>query len=147
MGTYEKLFEPITDTIPKIKVDTDAEKVERKNLRGTIAVYADFIWKPEALVSLISIPPESTFHWVYTAEEVQFILGGKAELTYSTLCNRYTTEKKMTVEKGDAYLLPRGADVTFETDSSGPLQIFNVVMPAYHAYKKELTPSEGMWPE
>lgn len=108
MGKYEMLDEPITDTIPKVHFDVNAKQVEMKSLRGVWSVYPEMINKPEGLVALENFPAGATIRYIYWYNEVHYILSGKAELTYLMPRTRFSIEKKMTVEAGDAYLMPCG---------------------------------------
>ena len=147
MGEYEKIYERITDTIPKIHVDINDEQVKLKSLRGTWSAHPDLIFKKEGFVVLENFPAGATVRYIFWTDEVQFYLGGKAELTYGMPRTRFSVEKKMTVEKGDAILIPCGADITFKVDPSGPLNKFCVIMPAPPPTVKESMPPEARWPE
>lgn len=147
MGKYEKTYEPITDTIPKIHVDVNDSQVTLKSLRGTWSVHPDLIFKKEAFVGLENFPAGATIRYIFWTDEVQYYVEGKAELTYSMPRTRYSIEKKMTVQKGDAILIPCGADITFKIDPSGPLSKFCVIMPAPPTTVKESMPPDARWPE
>jgi len=147
MGEYEKRYEPITDTIPKIHIDVNEEQIPLKSLRGTWSVHPDLIYKTEAFVALENFPAGATIRYIFWTDEVQLCLGGKAELTYSMPRTRFSVEKKMTVERGDCILIPCGADITFKVDPSGPLNKFCVIMPAPPPTVKESMPPEARWPE
>lgn len=147
MGDYEKKYEAITDTIPKIHVDLDDEQVILKSLRGTWSVHPDLIYKTEGFVALENFPAGETVRYIFWTDEVQFYLGGRAELTYTMPRTRFSVEKKMIVEKGDSILIPCGADITFKVDPSEPLSKFCVIMPAPPPTVTESMPREARWPE
>ena len=147
MGEYEKKYEAITDTIPKIHVDADDEQVTLKSLRGTWSVHHDLIFKKEGFVGLENFPAGSTVRYIFWTDEVQYFVEGKAELTYSMPRTRFSVEKKMSVQKGDAILIPCGADITYKIDPSGPLSKFFVIMPAPPTTIKESMPADAKWPE
>jgi mannose-6-phosphate isomerase-like protein (cupin superfamily) len=147
MGEYEKKYELITDTIPKIHVDVNDEQVPLKSLRGTWSVHPDLIFKKEGFVALENFPAGATVRYIFWTDEVQYYVEGKAELTYSMPRTRYSIEKKMTVQKGDAILIPCGADITFKIDEAGPLCKFCVIMPAPPPTVQEAMPPEARWPE
>ncbi len=143
MGKYETTYEKVTDTIPKIKVDLDSPQKEATCLRGTWSHHPDMIWKPEAWVVLENFPAGQTVRWVYWYDEIHYILEGKAELYYQLPATRFSVEKKMIVEKGDAYLIPKGAEFVFKVDPSGPLKHFCVIMPGPEPYKTRLISGEA----
>jgi mannose-6-phosphate isomerase-like protein (cupin superfamily) len=147
MGDYEKKYEAITDTIPKIHVDLNDEQVTLKSLRGTWSVHPDLIYKTEAFVALENFPAGETVRYIFWTDEVQFYLSGRAELTYTMPRTRFSVAKKMIVEKGDSILIPCGADITFKVDPGEPLSKFCVIMPAPPPTVTESMPKEARWPE
>lgn len=147
MGSYEKNCEPITDTIPKIHVDIDDPQVTLNSLRGSWSVHRDIIFKKEGFVCLENFPAGATIRYIFWTDEVQFYVSGKAELTYSMPRTRFAVEKTLSVQKGDAILIPCGADITFKIDPSGPLSKFCVIMPAQPPTIKESMPADARWPE
>ena len=146
MGEYETRDERILDVLPKVHLDVNDPQIETTTLRGTWSVNPDLIWKPEALVALESFPAGKTSKYTFWHNEMQFIVAGKAELTYSLPITRFSVEKTMKVEKGDAYVIPCGAEVKFKVDPSGPLQRLCVAMPGPPRYRTDLMPSEARWP-
>ena len=146
MGEYEMRDERITDTIPKVHLDVNDEQVVMTSLRGTWSVNPNMIWKPEARVGLENNLVGQVARYAFWHDEVLFILGGKAELIYSMPCTRFSVEKRMTVEKGDALVIPCGADVEFKVEPGGPLEKFFVSMPAPPRYRSDLMPPEARWP-
>ena len=144
MGEYETRDERVLDTLPKIHVDIDDEQIEVGSLRGSWYVHPDVMWKPEALISLESFAAGRTTRYIFWHNEVHFILAGKAELTYSLPINRFSVEKTMTVEKGDAYFIPCGADIKFTP--SERLYHLSVSMPGPARYRSDLMPAEARFP-
>lgn len=140
MGEYEKTFTKIGDVIPKIRIDLNGKQVETTCLRGTWSHYPDMIWKPEAWVCLEDFPAGQTVRWAFWFDEVHYIFEGKAELTYLLPATRFSIEKKMIVEKGDAYVIPKGSECIWKVDPSGPLKHLCVLMPAPEPYKLVQTP-------
>ena len=65
--------------------------------------------------------------------EFNYVLKGKAEFIYS-LPPWYQEEKTMTVEEGDAFLLPNGTDITFKVAPGAPFRRLCVSMPAQMSY-------------
>lgn len=147
MGEYEKTYEAITDTIPKIHVDVNDPQQTLTSLRGTWSVHPDLIYKKEGFVGLENFPAGATVRYIFWTDEVQYYVQGKAVLTYSMPRTRFSVEKTMTVQQGDAILIPCGADITFQIDESGPLSKFCVIMPGPPPTIKEAMPPEAKWPE
>ena len=147
MGKYEKDYQPITDTIPKIHVDVSDPQITLNSLRGKWSVHPDLISKKEGFVCLENFPAGATIRYIFWMDEVQFYVSGKAELTYTMPRTRFSVEKKLSVQQGDAILIPCGADITFTVDPSGPLCKFCVVMPSMPPIVKESMPPDARWPE
>ena len=128
-------LEPILTEIPKKNIYENLKfkpKVKAKTLGGNIYAYG-----PEtnmryanATVSMEDFGAGETMYWAFPLDnEVHLILKGKAELTYSLEGTNHTEEKKMTVEEGDVYIIPRGARMTWKVDPSGPLRKLCVTIP------------------
>ena len=133
MEQFDRLLEPIGDTIPKIKIDPKAPQQDVWCLRGVWS-HGDGIFTREGVAGLENFPAGKTTHWVFWFDEVQYVLEGKAEVTYTLASTRFTEEKKMTIEKGDVYIIPRGTDISWKVDPSGPLVRFCVIMPGPERY-------------
>ena len=133
MAEWQRIPDGIGDTIPKMKVDPEAPQTEVWCHRG-IWSHGPGISCRGGAVNQENFPAGKTTHFVFWYDEVQYILDGKAELTYTLWQNRFTVEKKMTVEKGDIYIIPKGADIHFKVDPSGPLKKLCVMMPAPDDY-------------
>lgn len=143
MGEYEMTYEKIADTIPKVRIDPNGRQIEATCLRGRWSHYPDMIRKPEGMVVLENFPAGETARWTFWYDEVHYILDGEAELTYLLPATRFSVAKKMKVEKGDAYLIPKGAECTWQVAPGGPLKHFCVIMPGPEPYRPELMPPEA----
>ncbi len=125
------------DEIKKIRIDPNAN-VDRMltipggELMGTTKLYwaGPDIRTPEASVSRLDYAAGSIRKWFFDFSEVQYILGGKAEITYR-LAPLYIEEKNFTAEAGDVYVIPKGAIMQFKVDPSGPYKILCIVMPGF----------------
>lgn len=133
MADWQRFPDGIGDTIPKYKIDPNAPQTEVTCLRGTWSHGGGVVVR-EAVAMMENFPAGKTTHWVFWYDEVQYILAGRAELTYTLPTNRFTVEKTMIVEPGDVYVIPKGADIYFKVDPSGPLKKLCVVMPAMERY-------------
>jgi ethanolamine utilization protein EutQ (cupin superfamily) len=122
------------DEIPKVRINPQGEQRVSKTKRGTLVYLGDAIWYKEGVVLLENFVAGETMKWTFWFDEVQYILAGKAEMHYLLPASRFSVEKHMTVEAGDALLIPKGADVTWKIDPSGPLTKFCVIMPGFKPY-------------
>ncbi len=61
--------------------------------------------------------------------EVQYVLRGKAKVTYSLGATSHTEQKSMQLQEGDCYIIPAGARVTWKVSPEGPLRRLQIVMP------------------
>ena len=123
--------------IVKIRIDPEA-RVDRMlavpggKLKSSTKLYwsGPAIRTPEASVACEDFAAGSTVQWFFDYPEVQYILSGKAEITYR-LAPLYIEEKTFTAEAGDAYVIPKGAMLEFKVDPSGPFRKFCVIMPGF----------------
>lgn len=140
--------EPIGDTIPKIRIEPEGRAIPATILNcGALEHRGDRMWIPEGAVVVEDFPPETTFWWAYWYDEVQYILGGKADITYTLPASRFSVEKTMTVETGDCYIIPSGARLTFKVAPGGPLKKFCVMMPGPRLYLREAIAPESRFYE
>ncbi len=146
MGNYETADERILDVLPKIHVDPNDKFIETHTFRGSWSVHSDLIWKPEALVALEAFPAGKVTKYTFWHDEVQYIVSGRAELTYCLPITRFSVKKTIKVVPGDAYVIPCGADVEFDVDAAGPLVRFCVAMPGPARYRPDLMPPDARWP-
>ena len=131
------------DEIVKIKVDPNGEQRISKTKRGTLIYIGEAIWKEEAVVLLEKFPAGETMRWAFWFDEVHYILAGKAEMTYLLPSSRFSVEKKMTVQAGDTYLIPKGADITWKVDPSEPFFHYCVIMTGFKPYDPRHMSSEA----
>lgn len=146
MEPYESTDERILDVLPKVHLDVDDPQIEVTSLRGVWHVNPNVIWKPEALVALESFPAGQTTRYIFWHNEVQVIMDGEAILTYSLPITRFSIEKELQVKKGDAYVIPVGADIKFAVSPEGPLQKLCVAMPGPARYRPDLMPKSARFP-
>ena len=128
------MTERITTEIPIIKIDPDADGPDFKmeTLTGNIYPFSkQTMTYEEALVSLEDFGAGETFTWFYAEPEVQYILKGKAKMTYSLGGTSHTERITVEIGPGDCYIIPTAARITWEVDPSGPLRKFCVLMPFY----------------
>ena len=123
--------------IVKRRIDTKAKPdrmvvVPSGKLKSVTKLYwvGPPIRTPEASVAVEDFAPGSTVQWIFDYTEVQYILSGKAEITYR-LAPLYVEEKTFTAEAGDVYVIPKGAVLEYKIDPSGPYRKLNVIMPGF----------------
>lgn len=128
-------LDPILFEIPKKNIYENLKfkpKLKVKTVGGNLYTYG-----PEtnmryanATVSMEDFGPGETFFWAFPLDnEVHIILKGKADVTYSLEGTNHTEEKKMTIQEGDAYIIPRGARMTWKVDPGGPLVKLCITIP------------------
>lgn len=98
--------------------------VERFRLKALINV-------PQALVGIEDFLPGSVVHWAFWHDEVQYIIQGQAEITY-TLPPNHRKVNTIVVGKGQTYLVLNGTRATFKILSKEPYTHLFVVMPRYN---------------
>ena len=128
-------MEPIREIL-KVKVDPTIEPtVVTKSVRGNLGGFPPetVIFHPECIMAIEDFFDGDTIRWAFHHAEFQYVLKGKAELMY-TLAPWHDEQKTITVQQGDAYLIPTGADVIFKIEKSSPLRRMCVVMPAEMSY-------------
>jgi len=123
--------EPLTTEIPKMNISPDHEPDKRiKTLFGNFYSHGDkFMFYKEALVMLDDFGAGETFSWFFPETEVQVVLKGKAEMTYSCGATSHTEQKTMHVEEGDVYIIPPATRVTWKVAPGAPLRRLDVLMP------------------
>ena len=127
----QKPPERITTEIPKMKVDPNDEPDKRiKTLTGNFYPHGDkFMFYREAVVMLDDFGAGETFSWFFPETEVQYVLRGRAEMTYSLGATSHTEQKTMTVEEGDCYIIPPASRITWKISPESPLRRLEVLMP------------------
>jgi len=124
------------------KLDTDEmDKLEVIEFGGPIpgtksgpARLKTLINVPEAWVGVEDFMPGTEFHWSFHYNEVHLVLEGKAELTYTLAANPNRIFKAV-ASKGDTYLIPCGARVTWKVVSDEPFRHYFAIQPRYY-YEK-----------
>tara|TARA_Y100000310_G_scaffold205596_1_gene205968 strand:+ start:11 stop:490 length:480 start_codon:yes stop_codon:yes gene_type:complete len=115
----------------------DLDGVEPIELGGPIVgtverfPFKALINTPQALVGIENFLPGSTIHWAFWHDEVQYILQGQAEITY-TLVPNHNKVNKILVDKGQACLILSGTRATFKVLSEEPYTHLSVIMPRYN---------------
>lgn len=106
--------------IMKSKVDiADLNSVKpTETVRGTMKGLF-YVNEPHGFIALFEFPSGKTTEWMFHHEEIQYVLGGEAEITYS-LPPMHLEWKKTTAKKGDIYLVPNGAHLKFKVTSKEP---------------------------
>ena len=114
--------------IPKRKIDSEATpKYIIETAYGNCYIGVG-VPSPDAVVGIEDFGAGETMRWRFWHPEVHYILKGKAEVSY-TLPAWHDEVKTMTVEAGDCYVIPKGAELQWKVSSEGPLRKFCVVMP------------------
>ena len=125
------MVERITTEIPIIKIDPNEDPDQKiKAVSGNFYpnTKQTMFWE-EGLVSLEDFGAGETVSWFFPEPELQYIMRGKAEMTYSMGATSHTEEKTVNIKEGDCYIIPASARVTWKIDPSGPLRKFCVIMP------------------
>ncbi|MFC2032467.1 cupin domain-containing protein [Chloroflexota bacterium] len=127
----DKMADPILTEMPFMKFDPDQEPdVRVETLSG---IYLGFrknvIRSANGSCALEDFLPGETMFWFFPNDEIQYIVKGKAEVTYSLAGTSHTEQKTMMVEPGDCYLIPRGARVTWKVVPGDPLRHLCFLMP------------------
>jgi hypothetical protein len=122
--------------ICKVRVDPDADPTYMiKFIRGRVAEHPEetCINHPEGLMAIEDFLAGDTLFWTFYHPEFHLVLKGTCEITYC-LAPWYDEEHTITVGPGDAYILPNGANVTFEVSPDGPMRHMCIVMPRQDLY-------------
>ena len=83
-----------------------------------------------ATIGIEDFLPGDTVHWSFFHDEVQYILQGEAEVTY-TLIPNHDKVNTVRIKKGQAYLILNGTRATFRVLSKEPYTHLWVVMPRF----------------
>jgi ethanolamine utilization protein EutQ (cupin superfamily) len=110
------------------KVDPKAMQPTHIETRGVTLDIAVFNDEPGGTTGVEDFRPGDEVEWNFFHDEVQYILKGKAEITYS-LPPVHRKWYKTSAEEGSIYLIPRGARVKFKVIGSDPYRHLFVVMP------------------
>ncbi len=127
----EKAPEPVLTEIPFMKFDPDQKPDLRVETQSGVflAFTKNYIRMANGRSGLEDFLPGETMFWFFPHEEIQYIVKGRAEMTYSLAGTSHTEQKTMTVEPGDCYLIPRGARVTWKVAPGDPLRHLFFIMP------------------
>jgi ethanolamine utilization protein EutQ (cupin superfamily) len=99
--------------------------IETRGVTFDIAVFND---EPGGTTGVEDFRRGEEVEWSFYHDEVQYILKGKAEITYS-LPPVHRRWYKTSAEEGCVYLIPRGARVKFKVIGDEPYRHLFVVMP------------------
>jgi ethanolamine utilization protein EutQ (cupin superfamily) len=122
---------PVLTEFKVFKVDPSAMKptyIETRCVTMDVAVFAVFNDEPGATTGVEDFRPGDEVEWSFYHDEVQYILKGKAEISYS-LPPMHRRWYKTSAEEGCIYLIPRGARVKFKVIGNDPYRHLFVVMP------------------
>lgn len=86
---------------------------------------------PQALIGVEDFLPETTTNWVFWHDEVQYIIRGEAEVTY-TLVPNHAKVNTVRIGPGQVYLILSGTRASFKVTSKEPYTHLAVIMPRYH---------------
>jgi hypothetical protein len=111
--------------LPHSPTRTRNSRFSRWTRRRCIAVFND---EPGGTTGVEDFRPGDEVEWNFFHDEVQYILKGKAEITYS-LPPIHRKWYKTSAEEGSVYLIPRGARVKFKVIGNDPYRHLFVVMP------------------
>ncbi len=126
--------------IAKVHIDRDAPATRRiVTLRGNLYPIGKPLVTPHGTGAVEDFGAGETVRWQFWHAEAHYILDGTAAVRYS-LPPWFDEEQQMTVETGDLYIIPPGADVTWTVTSSAPLRKLCVILPLESLYQ-EIRPS------
>jgi mannose-6-phosphate isomerase-like protein (cupin superfamily) len=123
--------ERVTTEIPIIKIDPNQPPDQKiKSVSGNFYPNTDqTMFYEEALVTVEDFGAGEEISWFFPEPEVQYILKGRAEMTYSLGATSHTETKTVTVQEGDCYIIPAGARCRWKVTPESPLRKFCVLMP------------------
>ena len=100
---------------------------------------------PAGTIGLEDFLPGTEMKWAFWHDEVQLVVSGKAEVTYS-LPPSHARTRTVVLNEGDSYLILRGTFATFKVISDVPFRHFAVIMPRVH-YEKWLLEDAVKFPK
>ncbi|MFC2032651.1 cupin domain-containing protein [Chloroflexota bacterium] len=138
-NTADKMPEPVLTEMPFMKLNPDQEiDITVKSMSGTYMVATkNRIRTANGVCGIMDFPAGETFFWFFPHDEIQYIVKGKAEMTYSLAGTSHTEQKTMSLEPGDCYLIPRGARVTWKVAQEEDLRHLDFVMPGIPPTRKQ----------
>ena len=121
---FDKLPKAILNDMPVINVDVlDPDSVKTGLTFSTANCSCE----------VDEFPAGASVFWFFDYDETHYVLDGEAEFTYSLASTSHTVRKKTKVKKGDFYIVPLGARVTWDVSSDGPLRLFWITQPGIPA--------------
>jgi len=114
------LPDPILSEMPKINVNVLAPQTVKT---GTTFATAN------CSAEVDEFPAGSSVFWFFDYDETHYVLEGEAEIIYSLASTSHTVRKKAQIKKGDFYMVPLGARITWNVSKAGPLRIFWLTEP------------------
>jgi len=123
--------ERITTEIPIMRVNLNQSPDQKiKTISGNFYPNTEqTMTYEEAYVSVEDFGAGEDFSWFFPEPEIQYILKGKAEMTYSLGATSHTETKTVMLQEGDCYIIPAAARCRWKVDPAGPLRKFVVMMP------------------
>lgn len=126
--------------IAKVHIDRHAPQTRRiVTLRGNLYPIGKPLVTPYGTGAVEDFGSGETVRWQFWHAEAHYILDGTAEVRYS-LPPWFDEEKRMTVEAGDLYIIPPGADLRWTVTSPAPLRKLCIILPLEALYQ-EIRPS------
>ncbi|MFC2031843.1 cupin domain-containing protein [Chloroflexota bacterium] len=127
----DKLPDPVLTEMPFMKFAPDQKPdVRVETLSGVyLGFKKNMIVTANGICGLEDFLPGESIFWFFPNDEIQYIVKGKAEMTYSLAGTSHTEQKTMDLEPGDCYLIPRGARVTWKVAPGDPLRHLAFLMP------------------
>ena len=125
-------------SILKVHVNPEAKPTSMvKTFRGNIGGFSQEkgIFHPEGALVLEDLFAGDTINWPFFHAEIHYVLKGKTEISYM-LPPWYDERKTITVIPGDAYLVPKGTDVTFKVAHGKPHRHIAIAMPPEPIYSE-----------
>ncbi|MBI2869804.1 MAG: hypothetical protein HYX96_08275 [Chloroflexi bacterium] len=123
-----------------IIADVDLEKLAKTPpmdfggpIVGTVQRFTpnNLINLPQTLIGVEDFLPGSTVDWVFWHDEVQYILQGEADVTY-TLVPNHDKVNTVHIGPGKVYIILNGTRATFKVTSKEPYTHLCVISPRYH---------------
>ena len=115
----------------------DLDKMEPLELGGPVVGTVErfkpinLLNVPQALIGVEDFLPGTITHWAFWHDEVQYVIRGEAEVTY-TLVPNHDKIDTVRIGPGKVYLILSGTRVSFKVTSEEPYTHLCVVMPRYH---------------
>lgn len=125
--------EYILTEIPKMNInitDLGPESTIKMPKLGTTHHFPSFgIYTANAIVAFEEFEDGDTISFCPMRDVVALVMKGKAEITYSLAGTHYTEVKKMTVEEGEVYVIPIGAQIEWKVAPGSRFRHLCIMMP------------------